>query len=477
MSRWSLLWLGGLIMTAAAITYQPINLNQAVQLALRFNPQVNIAGLRRLTQQMGLDVIHNQTEWQYALGASSQYTWAKNEQTSSAGQIHQLQMSGQRLWSTGANTTLLMTNPITNPNGSHNAGSYNPGLSLNLNQPLWRGVGSFITLSPVANAEDQDHIQRLNRQQTVIDTIVKVAIDYENEVLAQQNLRIERLSLAQVTQHLTDLTIEIEAGTLPAADRIQAQADLANTQLNLSSAQYSLSQSHLQLLEDIGVAPSTPISIVSQQNIRPHVLPTPTNSIASALAFDVNYQSLLINRRIDQRNLDKALDDQRPQLNVTISGTTGNGSGPGANLASLVNHHNEMVAIGLNLSVPIDDLPLRQQGLNARVQIAQDDIDIRHLRWQLQSTVIEALHNLSALQHQWRLAQQAADQQQKTLMLAQQRLRFGMGSALDISTQQKNLTQARLTVSSTQIGYFLAWLQLRQLLGQTLADFGVRMQD
>lgn len=471
MSRWSFLWLSGGILAATAAT--PINLQQAVQLALRFNPHIQIAGLQRLIQQMGLDVIHNQTEWHYALNATSQYAWSNK----SAGQAHQLQTSAQRLWQSGANTTVVMTNPITNPNGSQNASRYNPSLSLNLNQPLLRGFGALINLSPLANSEDQDHIQRLNRQQTVIDTIVTVATDYENDVLAEQNLRIQQMTLTQGLQHLHDLAIEIEAGVLPNADRAQAEADVANGQLSVSTAQYQVSQSHWQLLDAIGLSPRTPIEIDLKQNIQLHPLPAIEASIDAALASDSHYQTVLINQRIDQRHQLKAIDDLRPQLNMSLLATTGTGYGNQANLSSFVNHQNQSMNIGLSLSVQIDDLPLRQQYWNARVQIAQDDIDLRQLRWQLQSAVIQAIHTLDALQHQWALATVAVHQQQQTLMLAQQRLRFGMGSALDLSTQQKNLTQAQLTLSGSQIGYFLAWLQFRQLTGKTLQDFGVRISD
>lgn len=457
---------------AAAAPYKVISLDEAVSLALRFNPQIEIAGLTRVTQKFGLDVVKNQYEWQYALNASSQYTWNKSDSYATAGQSHNIQPAANINLSSGANVAVMMNNAITNPNGANNQSTYSPGLNVSLTQPLMRGFGPAIALSPLADALDQEKINQLNLQQTVISTIVKVAEDYENVLLAKQNIQIQQMTVNDVVQRIHDNQIKIHAGIMPPSDNIQAEADLASAQLGLNSAQYSYTQNRLTFLNDLGVDPNEPIDVDTKMNNTVYSLPPLASVKSQVLANDVTYQTLLINHHINQRGLAKASDDQRVQLNLVANGTTGNGT----KASSFMDGSNEGASLGLTLSVPIDNLPLKQELLNAKVQLSEDAINIRSQQWLLESSAINALNNLASLEKQLRFAKSSVEQQQQTLAIANKKMHFGMGSALDISTQQKNLTQAQLTYSSSQINYLNTWLQFRQLTGLTLHDFGVTIR-
>ena len=144
-----------LLLATRALAARTITLNEAVDLSLRFNPVIEIAGLNRLTQKFALSVVKNQYEWQYAFNASSQYTWNKNTSDTASGQNHLLQPSATRYLASGAQVSIAMNNALLNPNGSHNPTQYSPGVSVNISQPLIRGFGSAITLSPLADALDK----------------------------------------------------------------------------------------------------------------------------------------------------------------------------------------------------------------------------------------------------------------------------------------------------------------------------------
>ncbi len=456
----------------AKIPYQTMSLNDAVDLALRFNPQLEIAGLNRLIQKYNLRVVKNQYEWHYALNASSQYTWLKNPTYTQAGQTYDLQPSATLNVASGATINTTMNNVMVNPNGIKNASSYNPGISVDIHQPLMRGFGPAVNLSPLANAIDQEKINQLNLKQAVINTIVQVALAYENVILAKQTIHIQQMTVADVKQRIHDNSIRIHAGIMPPGDNIQATADLANAQLGLNAAQYAYTQSRLAFLNDVGVSPHEPLDVKTTLDNPIHPLPTLANIQAAILANDGDYQRLIINHRINQRNWRVATDDQRSQVDLTLTGISGNNSG----IANLVNGAHTTAAIGLNVSIPIDDVRLKQRVLTAKMQLSQDTIHLKAQQWLLASSGINALNNLKSLQTQLILAKNSVDQQQKTLIIAAQKLHFGLGSALDLSTQQKNLTQAQLIYSSSQINYFNTWLQFRQLTGETLNDFHITIR-
>lgn len=453
-----------------------LTLDDAVYLALRYNPNVENAAISRVVQKFGLEVAKNQFELQYALTGSGQYTRTKAAGASSTGTNYTVNPSTSLNLASGGNVNLMMNNNINNPNGAANTSSYNPSLSLSVTQPLMRGFGPAVALSPLANAEDQEAINKLNLRQTIISTITKVVMDYRAIIQAKQNVLTQQVALKDVQKRIHDNLIKIRAGTIPPSDNVQAQADLAQAQLAIASAENNFTQSKLTLLNDIGLSPDQPLEIDSNITINgDQSLPTLEQIKNLVLVNDVTYQTALINKQIDKRQLLVARDNQRTQLNLVANGTTGGGagSGPNANLVSLTNGQNQSSTIGLQLNVPIDDMPAQQAYLSAKAQTQQDEVNLRANHWQLETSAINALNNLKTLQQQLQLAQQAVDMQTKALDIAEKKFRYGMGSALDVSIQQKALTTAQLNFTSTQVTYLDTLLQFRQLIGKTLDDFHV----
>jgi outer membrane protein TolC len=452
-----------------------LTLQDAVLLSLRYNPQVQSAQINRVVEKYGLVVAKNQYELQYALSGSSNFSYTKSAGTPSHGSTYTLTPSTSLNLASGATVKTTLTNTLNGPNAG---GTYNPSLNLSVTQPLLRGFGAQIALAPLANAYDQERINRLNLRNTIITNIVAVVNAYYQVIQAQQNLEAEKMTLDDVKNRLAQNNLMIKAGKMAPADNIQAQADLTQAEIGYTSAQNTLLQAKLTLLNTIGLAPDENIEIDPGLNAGDDTIPSINDAKQKILANDVGYQTLLINRRIDNRTLIVTKDNQRIQLDLTASGTTGANSGNGSSSGpgALINGSNQSSSIGLNLTVPIDDVRARQNTLQAKAALENDDLNIRSQAWSIETNTINTVNSLRTLKAQLDIAEQGVEAQQRLLTLTELKRKYGLSSALDVSTQQLRLKAVQLNYIQTKINYLSTVLQFRQLLGETLEDWHVQVR-
>ncbi len=453
-----------------------LTLSDAIWLSLRYNPNVENAEINRVVQKYGVAVANNQFELQYALTGSTTSSYTRTAPTSSHSNTTTLTPTVSLNVPSGGSVNMNMTNTL---NGQSTGGTYNPALSLSYTQPLMRGFGQAVTLSTLANAYDTERINQLTLKQTIMTTIVTVATDFYAVIQNQQNVTTQKMALDTAKERISQDNIKIKAGKMaPNDDRLQAQADLAQAALAYTSAENTLLQSKLTLLSAIGLSPDEPVEVDSHISLPPFQLPPVETVKKSTVENDPTYQTDLINLGIAKRAYLVAKDNARPQLNLTVSGTTGSASGSGdaANFPSLTDGSAQSRSIGLSLSVPIDDMPLQQAILTAKAQVKQDEIGIRIQKWTLETNAINGVNNLITLKQQLDLARDSVQTQTKVLNLTKLKQNFGLASALDVSLQQNALTTALLDYTTTEINYLTTWMQFRELIGATLEDWDVKVR-
>lgn len=453
-----------------------LTLDDAVWLALRYNPDVQNSAIDRVVQKYNLVVARNQFELQYALQATSNSTYTHVTQSGGGSNSNTYSLTPSASLNLPSGGTIT-TNVVNTLNGASSGGTYNPQLNVTVTQHLMRGFGSAITLTPLADAYDAERVNQLSLRQTVSQTIVKVISDYYAVLANQENIVTQKMALDNATQRIEQNKIKIKAGTIPPSDNVQAEADLAQAQYGYSSALNTLTQSKLTLMNDIGLAPDENIIIDDHLNSSEYPEPPLEDAKRIVLANDTSYQTSLINYRVAQRALQLAKDNQRAQLDLTVSNSSGSSSGNGSNsgLESMKNGSNSSSSIGLSLTVPIDDVKANYNTLEAKATLQKDNDNLRTAAWALEAATINAINNIHSLKAQLAIAKTSVDTQQQALNLAEIKRKYGTGSALDVSIQQTNLTNARLNYTTTQIGYLTSMLQFRQLLGKTLEDWHVQM--
>lgn len=452
-----------------------ITLPEAVVLSLRYNPDVQIEDLQRIVDKFSLLVEEWQFDIHYNLSGAASYMHSVESGFRSENDAQSVSAGASLLVPLGTQFSLQMVNPLAHT--APNARFYNPSLVFSLTQPLLQGFGPEVTLAPLHIAENQELINRLNLQNTVMATITTIISQYVSLVQAKYSIKVQELSLKESINTLNEQKAFLKVGRIPASDLVQFEASVASQQLSLEQQQVVYLQQQRELLVTLGIDPTLTLEITDDVHLPSENIPPLSECIDMALANNVTYQQQVINIRNTRINLVVAADNQRPTLNLEASQTQGAGSGgaPNSGIPGLFNGNNSSTALSLTLTVPIDDLSLQQQYLQAKVALKQNEITLAETKRQVVNDVTNAYFVLQNQKQQIVQAKLAVQLAQQTLDIANAKLKYGKVSPFEASTLQTNLLTAQLNYISTVAAYETNLAALDQILGYTLNRWHVRL--
>jgi len=450
-------------------TPKTLTMQEAILLALRYNPSVQSQELQRVVDKFSLRVAENNFELQYALTANGQYGRSITNNIpiySSGTQITQTTTLNN---SVGTQFSAQVNNTTTTQ------GANSTNLTFSVTQPLLQGFGRDVTLASLRNAKDNEFLSKMNLKNTVEQAITTVIGDYRQVVAAVNQLRIQKLTLSNDEKTYQQLVLQIKNGQKAPAEAVQSQSAIAQDRLNIKQAENTLAQAKQTLLNDIGLPPNTRVAVVADINTERAGVPILEESVQIGLANNFAYQSAVLQQRENKRNLLVAKDQAKPAVNLTLSGTVGGGQG--LNLSNLTNNDSSQQNVQVEVSVPIRNFPKQQAVLQAKVAIEQQEVAIAQSRRNLETQVINAITNLRILKQQIELSKQACDLAKQNLETSKIKLKYGRVAMFEVSSLQNTLTSAELAVVATQINYLNALSQLQFLLGTTLKTWDIHLRD
>jgi len=291
-------------------------------------------------------------------------------------------------------------------------------------------------------------------------------------VRAQRALEILQVNVQRSQEQVDRAKALYEAGRGPKSDVFAAQVNLANDQIAVVRQQSALDQARDSLNITLGRAARQPVA------------PQPGDLAATPNPIDASQADLeALHARPGLRALRKqvqsaeqgqgiARGDYYPSLNAQLSlagspgslslGSGGLGSSTVANSPPV-----DLTAQGsLNLRWNLfagrtTDVAVQKAELaasTARVQLLKSEREVEAQTEKAVRTLAEDLQALAIA----KLAQSAAGQ---GLALAEERFRAGAASNLEVRDAQLKLTQAELTLVSTQIDLHLADIDVRAATG------------
>lgn len=450
-----------------------LSLDEAIMLAVRENPNVQTAQLNHVLQKFSLEV----QQWQFKPHFSFQANAAvvRNEVAGFAGTVtsKSIQPAASLLTPIGTQINLTASNNIT----SH----YNPGLSVQVIQPLMRGFGKPIVEAALYNAVDSEYVSRLNVDSSLRNTVTNVITAYLNAVAANNTVVIDKQALerAQISEQQTKLYIK--AGHKAGNEIITVKATVATAQTNLENDKNNLLQAKYALLTAIGIDPNSNISFSSIDVpilIKRYLVPPLSEAKVMVIANDIQYQTDKITLEgATKRSVLTAEDNSRWQLNLTVNAATGNGSGGGQNqgLGSLVNGANQMQSAQLNLVIPIDDQVAKQAVLNAKIALREAVIALQQEKWNKETNAINGWNSIFSAKRALIYAESAQQLQEKTYHISFQKFRYGLIDGLELQTAQQQLISAEQSLILARIGYLKALVNMDLIVGTTLKTWKVQV--
>src|SRR3990167_1467711 len=236
---------------AATSFLRTLSLDEAILLSVRENPNVETSQLNHVLQKFALEV--QQWQFQPHFMFQATHTTSRTYSVTPGGVVTSnvtgIQPSVSLLTPVGTNVTLTSTNNVS----SH----YNPGLSLQIIQPLLRGFGKPIVEQALYNAIDSEKISRLNVEGTLRATVTSVINAYLDVLLAQHTLLLDQQSLKRSEESVKQTQLFIKAGHKAGVELVTVQADVASAQTRIENDKNNLEQARSALLTTIGIDPDT----------------------------------------------------------------------------------------------------------------------------------------------------------------------------------------------------------------------------
>ena len=448
---------------------QRMTLQEAIFIALRKNPDVRNAQIDRVMQKYSLQQAEQNFAWRYDLDGSMTYfhkeTNITKPENSATYSIHS---QASKQFKSG---TKISVDVQANSDGE----GYIPSATLRLSQPLIRGRSSDIVLMGLAQAHDQEWLNKITLRKTISQIINQVIIDYRQLILANNNLAIAKKSLKDAEKTLANNQMQIRLGKIPRMENVTQEAQVASLKLQVKQTENTRHRSEQQLLLTLGLETEQHIDLPSDVTLQKVKIPDMTATIKHALRFNPDFLSARISRKQNVRALDKAIDDGRIQLDLSASAQISRAvvPRPAQQSPQLLNdtHHSETV--GLQMKVPLERLLIRANIAGAEVALEKKDNNIEQQRRRLVRDVKDIITDLHSQRQQLELAQLSVKLKQQDYFLQKKKLQLGKGTAMDVSQSQNNLITAQNQLISNKIQFMNTFTKLSLMLDTLLDDWEI----
>ncbi|OGT43488.1 MAG: hypothetical protein A3F13_00085 [Gammaproteobacteria bacterium RIFCSPHIGHO2_12_FULL_40_19] len=435
-----------------------LSLNEAIALALRYNPNVKISELQRILDKFGLEVViktygvvWNPLTLSSTLQNKVYPTWAAGEGF------------GVTALS-GTNFQIAHTNNLLGGLGSS---------TLTLTQPLLQGFGFEFNRIPYQNALDTEGVARLTFKNSIMTVVVAVITNYRALVAAYNSLATNIQTLKDQEATVAQSRLQVKVGQMAPSDLLQQQTNLEATRLSVVQEQDSLRDAYQSFLSSLGMIPSTQILIDQDIVVDNTKIPSYPACVALALKYNIAYRQALLQLNITKRALIQAENARKWSLNVSSSVVLGSQrSGVGQPILPI----NTNPTLALNLSVPIDNVSLKQGVVSAQVQIEDAKLTLEQ---QKEDLIRQVMNQWSGIQNQYQqivISELGVKLQEKTLENAELKLKYGKSSVFEVNNLTTGLLSQKVALINTKIAYLNQVTALSQTLGITLHEWHIKLR-
>ena len=451
-----------------------LSIKEAILLALRYNPNIQSAELDRIIQRYQLRLAHNEFELQYALGATGMVTNASYSGVGSASTKSYFATPEFNIKSKlGTQASLKMDNNVAVD------GNYNPLLNFSFTQPLLRGFGQTVNEAGLLDAMDNDWLNKLSLQQSVIDQVTQVITVYRALILSGNNLQTQQRQLAEAHKTYDMNEKKIAAGQLEPTANVQQSYQIESLNLMTEQAENDFKTTAQDLLQAVGLDPDMRLAVPNDVSLERIIIPDMNDSVTRALEHNVQYLALKIALRADERAYTVAQNQQLWQLDLTANVQAGTVTGVDSNSGGfrrMYSGNSVTESAGVTLTVPLHDISRRSALIAAKVRLEKDRLSLIAAKRALVTTIKNTITTIQSLAKRYELACRQVDLAAKSYALEKKKQQAGIASALDVNNTQNQWIQAQMGLIGAKIAYLNQLSALQRLLGTTLDDWQIKLR-
>ena len=452
-----------------------LSLREAILLALRYNPNIQNAELDRIVQRYQLRLAHNEFELRYALAGSAvidktHYSNVGDAVTKSYIATPEFDLKTKL----GSTLSLKMDNTVAP------IGDYNPLLNFSFTQPLLRGLSKSVNEAGLLDAIDNEWLNKVNLQQSVIDQVTQVITAYRALVLSGKTLQNQRIQLKEARELYNINEKKIAAGQLEPTGNVQPSYQIESLNLMVEQAENDFTTASLELLQTIGLDPDMKIAVPSDVTLDAIQIPTVGKSIDRALTHNAAYLALKMLLRADERAYKVAKDQQLWQLDFNANvqaGTLTDIDNQGVKgLRGIYNGRNITESAGVTLVVPLNDKARRNQLISAKVRLEKDRLNLIAAKRTLITVIKNTIHSIQSQAKRYALAKKQVALAAQSYALEKKKQQAGIASALDVNNTQNQWIASQIGLINAKIAYLNQLSALQRILGTTLEDWHLTLR-
>lgn len=364
-----------------------------------------------------------------------------------------------------------------------------PNTSITVTQPLLEGRGRDVNLRYIRIASINQKISRLLFDQQLISTVYGVARLYYDLVSLNENVQVQRETLAAARKLYSDDVAQVQKGTLAPIGLTQVQSLVASSELSLIQAEGLVRQQEVILksqlsrqgsgdpiLANLPIVPTDPIVIPSSDELQAvDVL------AAEALSKCPDLVQASLQVESAEVALKGSMNAARPQIDVignfqtrgstevpfSVLGTPGTGlvTAP-VDLSAAGLRTSRVYQAGIQFNFPLKNQFAQADAARDLLQERQAEARTRLLAIQVREDVENSVIALETARSALSAAIQSRQTQEQLVDAEKDKLSVGASTNFLVVQQEAYLAQAR----STEVAARSVWIKARVALDRALGD-------
>lgn len=336
-------------------------------------------------------------------------------------------------------------------------------------QPLLRDAGTDVNTVALRLAEIDERMGQLRYQQQVAETITNIILAYHRLLKAQQQFELSQQALHRASAQRDVVARLINSGRVASLEQLQSDADIAEQQLRIAQEENELNASRLALCGLLGIDNRTLLSASKNLEIKKIALKTDW-AVEKALQTQPDY---LIQQLASQKQkfyLIQAQNQRRWDVDLVAGAERNDIRGN-----DMQDNGRWQRYVGLNVSIPFNDMRARQEELRAEIAQKNQRLDMADTRQQLEEAVTQQIDMLNNSWQQYVIADRLTRLSEKKLQAEQTKLAAGRSSNFQVLSYQNDLRFAQNARLNAQVDYLNVQANLDMLIGYTLSRWGVEV--
>jgi outer membrane protein len=293
------------------------------------------------------------------------------------------------------------------------------------------------------------------------DISMNIATAFMQVMFNEEFLMVAQEQLAVTKEQLDRTRKLVEAGSLPAGNQFDVEAQLASNELQVVNAENALSASLLTLKQMLNLSAGETF-LIKRPDVDIPMEPLTNVTVGSVYDQALNNWPQIKAREAKLESARKsekiAFATYTPSLNASASVFTrwsdASYFGIEADPYDKQLDQNLGESIGLSLSIPIfNGLQSRTSVGKARLGRMNAELQLQDQKNQLYTSVQQAYNDATAAKRQFDASEKSVSASEKAFEYAQQRFQVGMMNTLEFNTASNNLTRVRSELLRSKYDY------------------------